>query len=174
MSFSNGGSTTIKSAEIESIVWDHVKSQLELKGIQWIPARFNQLNSVNSRFNCSEDKRKKILRILGLMSNDLLNKNRDFLRSKCETVIERLDQLNSDQLDALGYISFCEIADALFSKGIRWNHILVLFVFSVELSFIYSRIKDNLLLIDKVTDWLLQYLSDRLLVWINNNNGWVS
>lgn len=151
--------------DVETIVFTYFKEQLNLKGIHWHHQRLE---------NTSNQRIKEFVNVLNELSSDLRSGNVGYneIREKTAQVITVLDRPNQSNLDESGYNIYSCIAEHLFSQGIKWNHILTLFVFSLELAYDYSQSRQNLNLIDTVAEWLVNYVHDRLLNWINNHKGW--
>lgn len=70
-------------------------------------------------------------------------------------------------------ITFRTVADEIFSTGINWGRIVVLYCFAAEVAVFCSR--NDIDIVDDVVRWLSEYVSERTLTeWIRKSGGWVS
>ena len=71
------------------------------------------------------------------------------------------------------YPAFVAVAQELFNDGIRWGRIMGLYALAaaVAVECVRRKLKDYVQL---VHDWLLTFMTDNLLEWINEHKGWVS
>ncbi|KAI7685361.1 hypothetical protein SSS_01747 [Sarcoptes scabiei] len=67
--------------------------------------------------------------------------------------------------------SFYCLSNAMFVKGIQWNHIVTYFVFSAY--FAHYADQEDAASVSDVALWLCRFVSERLLDWIETNGGWV-
>ena len=155
--------------DVEMIVYNYFKAQLHQKDLRWIPRKYNET------WNDIVDERiKRVVNALNSLSDELRSTGASFreMRSKTERVISAMERQNGSVLDQSGYNAFACIAEHLFGEGIRWNHVLTLFVFSLELAYDFYLTREDVTVIDSVADWLVNYISSRLTEWIRNNRGW--
>lgn len=157
----------ISRYDVEKIVFTYFKEQLHLKGVHWHHHRLELSTSTNARI-------KEFVNVLNELSSDLRTANVGYneIRGKTASVIEVLNRQDQSDLSESGYLIYSCIAEGLFSQGIKWNHILTLFVFTLELAYDYSQSCQNLNRITTVFEWLVNYIYERLLSWINNHKGW--
>ncbi|XP_053213367.1 apoptosis regulator BAX-like [Panonychus citri] len=174
----------ILAKDIEFIVHSYFREQFRAKDIQWRPAgvpvdqerEATERNS-NAATRLSQTEEQSIssfIYILNKLSNDFRSSIESYneLRDKVETVVNNLDStLEPDRLDEGGYIIFIGIADHLFTEGIKWSSILTLFVFTFELALEFYHIKNDQVIVESIAGWLINYVSARLLDWMNNHGG---
>lgn len=135
-----------------------------------------ETNSLTNRQNSIKKiKRKRICEHLIQLSNDLLQKFGENIDEMCEKLSNSLSSYDHSVTDftLIGNQSFKSIANELFADGIKWAHILTLFVFTYDFSVYYYR-KNLYHLIDEIVDWLISYVITNLLLWIVNHGGWVN
>lgn len=81
-----------------------------------------------------------------------------------------------DKLDirtSTAEITFRTVADEIFSTGINWGRIVVLYCFAAEVAVFCSQHEIDI--VEDVIRWLSEYLSERTIVeWIKKSGGWVS
>lgn len=63
------------------------------------------------------------------------------------------------------------VANELFSDGIKWVRVVALFVFGGELV-IHCKNRSWVELINTIAVSLSSYISEKLLLWINDHGGW--
>lgn len=66
---------------------------------------------------------------------------------------------------------FDSVSNELYVEGIKWSHIITHFVFSVE--FAHHASQQGMASHQEVAQRLALFLSERLLPWIEQNEGWV-
>ncbi|XP_074605407.1 apoptosis regulator BAX-like [Brevipalpus obovatus] len=155
--------------DVEMIVYNYFKAQLHQKDLRWIPRKYNDT------WNDIVDERlKRVVSTLNELSDELRSNGASFreMKSKTELVISALERQNGSIQDQSGYNAFACIAEHLFGEGIRWNHVLTLFVFTTELAHDFYLTRDDITTIDTVADWLVNYVTSRLSNWIRSNRGW--
>ena len=73
------------------------------------------------------------------------------------------------------YDAFFGVVKELFSTGINWGRIGAFFAFGGALA---SSCRDRAIpggdWNDKVASWMIQYSNHNLIMWMENNGGWVS
>lgn len=68
--------------------------------------------------------------------------------------------------------AFMTVAAELFSEGVKWSHIIALFVFSGELAVAYGE-RTWTDLLDPLSDWVTTYIDIHLLSWIREHGDWM-
>ncbi|XP_015791816.1 uncharacterized protein LOC107368503 [Tetranychus urticae] len=151
--------------DIEIIVYNYFRQQFVIKDVQWTPPHNRSTQTEERNITRFVDALNQ------LTSNFRSSEGFSQLHEKLETVIPSLDHYAADRFDEAGYVVFSGIAEHLCAEGIRWSHILTLFVFTFELANEYLQIKDDLTIVESIANWLILYVSERLLEWINNHGG---
>ncbi|KAJ7369914.1 hypothetical protein OS493_035487 [Desmophyllum pertusum] len=68
-------------------------------------------------------------------------------------------------------ITFRTVADEIFSTGINWGRIVVLYCFAAEVAGFCSR--NEIDIVEDVVRWLSEYVSERTITeWIRKAGGW--
>lgn len=151
--------------ETKLIISEYLKEELLLKGHRW--QSNNQINSNQDDLILSISKRKSVVNSLNALSQSMRTNFRLQLQQMCSKLDNEVDDLVN-----LDYESFQDIANELFSQGIKWSNIICLLVFASEL--ILSTIDSNPSrdLIDNISAYLSTYINDNLLTWINDHQAW--
>jgi hypothetical protein len=112
---------------------------------------------------CQSGRPHAVLSILRDLADSFEDKNPEGFR-------EMVRQLNINARTA--YPSFMAVAQDLFQDGIRWGRIVGLYALAaaVVVECVRRKLNDYVVL---VYDWLLTFMSENLLEWINDHNGWV-
>ena len=81
-----------------------------------------------------------------------------------------------DKLDiraSTAEVTFRTVVDEIFSTGINWGRIVVLYCFAAQVAVFCSQHEIDI--VEDVVRWLSEYLSERTLAeWIKKSGGWVS
>ena len=81
-----------------------------------------------------------------------------------------------DKLDiraATAEVTFRTVVDEIFSTGINWGRIVVLYCFAAQVAVFCTQHEIDI--VEDVVRWLSEYLSERNLAeWIKKSGGWVS
>ncbi|RWS11225.1 apoptosis regulator Bcl-2-like protein [Dinothrombium tinctorium] len=182
MSANGSSHTTVDPLDTEYIVRDYFHEQLKRKGYLWSTNRVVTVNcaangspnnrNVNLRLNAN--KRSKICESLCSLSNDLLSSFGPNIVEMCERLSLPSPSSSDSTINwsSIGYQSFKGVANELFCEGIKWGHILTLFVFSSELAFHSGVSKGHPSVVDDIALWLCLYLNDNILQWISDHGGW--
>lgn len=157
--------TQTNKTEIKLIISEYLKEELQLKGHRW--QSNNQINSNQDVLILSTSKRKSVVSCLNALSQSMRTNFRLQLQQMCSKLDNEVDDLVN-----LDYESFQDIANELFSQGIKWSNIICLLVFGSEL--ILSTIDSNPSrdLIENICTYLSTYINDHLLNWINDHQAW--
>lgn len=67
--------------------------------------------------------------------------------------------------------TFANVVSELFVDGIKWGRIVGLFSFTAKLA-LQAMEKEDEDLVNNLVDWSTQYVSSKLLSWINQHGGW--
>lgn len=96
--------------------------------------------------------------------------------SEIETRHEALLKNMCNKLDiraSTAEITFRTVADEIFSTGINWGRIVVLYCFAAEVASFCRR--QEIDIVDDVVRWLSEYVCQRTFTeWIRKAGGWVS
>ena len=107
---------------------------------------------------------RKETEVLLRLSEEIEQKHEMLLKSMC-------NRLNITADNA--YKTFCEIADEIFSDDINWGRLVVLYTFAGKLA-IHCKSSKMDSMVDKVVQWLGNFVA-RKQIWIKEKgNGWVS
>jgi len=156
--------THTNKSEIDLIICEYLREELLLKGHHW---QTNRLVRNTNELILNSNGRRNVINCLCTLSQSMRTTFSEQLSQMCA----KLDNEVAD-LTTLDYESFQDVANELFSQGIKWGHIVCLLVFGSEL--ILTTINDNPSreLIDNISQFLCTYLNDNLLNWINDHAGW--
>lgn len=152
--------------EVDLIICEYLREELLVKGHHW-QARPASVERNQHDLILNATKRTNVINCLCSLSQSMRTTFSEQLSQMCA----KLDSEVAD-LVTLDYESFRDVANELFSQGIKWGHIICLLVFGSEL--ILSTINENPSreLIDNVSHYLSTYINDHLLIWINDHDGW--
>lgn len=96
--------------------------------------------------------------------------------SEIETRHEALLKNMCNKLDiraSTAEITFRTVADEIFSTGINWGRIVVLYCFAAEVASFCNR--QEIDIVHEVVRWLSEYICQRTFTeWIRKAGGWVS
>lgn len=94
--------------------------------------------------------------------------------SEIETRHEALLKNMCNKLDiraSTAEITFRTVADEIFSTGINWGRIVVLYCFAAEVASFCNR--QEIDIVDDVVRWLSEYVCQRTFIeWIRKEGGW--
>ena len=150
--------------EVGLIISEYLKEELQAKGHHWQPT--DQSRNTNDLI-LNSAKRRNVVNCLCTLSQSMRAAFSEQLRQMCA----KLDNEVAD-LATLDYESFQDVANELFSQGIKWGHIICLLVFGSEL--ILSTIDESpsRALIENIAQYLSNYINANLLTWINDHEAW--
>lgn len=152
-------------SEVDLIISEYLKDELQARGHHWQPTNPARNHANEPILNSS--KRRNVVNCLCTLSQSMRAAFSEQLRQMCA----KLDNEVAD-LATLDYESFQDVANELFSQGIKWGHIVCLLVFGSEL--ILSTIDENpsRALIENIAQYLSNYINTNLLTWINDHEAW--
>ncbi|XP_015794172.1 uncharacterized protein LOC107370717 [Tetranychus urticae] len=152
--------------DIEIVVFNYFRQQFALKDVQWTPPYTNRPAQAEEQII------NRFVEVLNQLTTDFRStEGFSELIDKLDSVTHNLDRLPAESFDDSGYAVFTGIAEHLFAEGIKWCHILTLFVFAFELANEFLRIKDDTAVVECIANWLILYTSERLLDWINDHQN---
>lgn len=94
--------------------------------------------------------------------------------------LERLYQRDFEDMSRqLGLASaaarsrFAEVIDELFRDGVNWGRIIAFFEFGGTVCVECASREEMSAQVDRIADWMTEYLNGPLSSWIEDNGGWV-
>lgn len=148
----------INHNEIEFLISEYLREELLSKGYNWkLNKNLDKLVSINLT------KRKKIVYCIRTLSELARSNFKDQFQQMCS-------KLNN--LENLNYELFKNLADELFKNKYNWSNIIFLLIFSLELILTTIDEFPSRTQIDNIHYFISKYLSDNLLNFMNENNGW--
>ena len=142
------------------LVYDFFQSHFALKDIS-CPLKSEEY--VNKDI-IQNSEYKRVSNVLQTQGQLYIEEFRERMDSQIQTFLPGLHEPN-------GASAFKSLSNYFFDAGVDWNHILTYFVFSAELAY-HAEIQ-RIVSVDDIAQWLVQYISEHLLPWINDNGRWV-
>ena len=147
--------------EMNLILSEYLKEELLVTGHFW---RLNLKDQNLDELILDKNRRNYVIYCLGVLSKSIRKVLNLQIKEMCLRLTSELHEL-------INYESFKLIADQLLKNQIKWNHIIILLVFAVEL--IVAEINENpsRQFIDSIYFYLCTYFNNYLLNWINDNQA---
>lgn len=156
-------SQATSKTEINWIISEYLKRELQVKGHTWQPK--NRID--RNELILSDGRRENVVECLIVLSRLVRKAYKAQLARVCTELDSKLDDLTR-----LDYESFKTLADELFDDEVKWSHVICLLVFATELILITLNDNPSRELIENVFYFLCTYLNAHLLSWINEHGAW--
>lgn len=116
----------------------------------------------------------------GVSPSEPLARDVDRVLREAGDELERLHQRDFEDMSRqLGLSSaaasarFSEVLDELFRDGVNWGRIIAFFEFGGTVCVECASREEMRAQVDRIADWMTEYLNGPLRSWMEDNGGWV-